>query len=204
MVCQGCYRITLRVILCDDCRARLCPAPERLLASGTRVIAAFEHSGPARTLSHHLKYRGIVSYAELVAAVLAEKVPRAPLVPVPRAISRWAKYGVDPAEVLACSLARRLDVPVYRLLRGALHSPRRAGGDHRRPVVLPQLRKRTLEKVLVVDDVMTTGATLEAAVSVLGASHVRAAVVANAVPAMSVQLRLGRPDAPSQARNEEL
>lgn len=204
MVCQGCYRITLRAILCDDCRARLRPAPERLLTGGIRVIAAFEHTGPARRLSHHLKYRGVVSYAELVAAVLAEKVPRAPLVPVPRARSRWAKYGIDPAEILARSLAKRIDVPVYRLLKAPIHAPRRAGGDHDRPVPLPGLRKRTLEKVLVVDDVLTTGATLEAAVSVLGASHVRAAVVANAVPAMSGQLRRSRWDAPRQARNEGL
>jgi predicted amidophosphoribosyltransferase len=189
MLCQGCYRITSRAILCDDCRARLRPAPERLLRGGIRVIGAFEHTGPARTLSHHLKYRGIISYAELVATVLAERVPRSPLVPLPRARSRWAKYGIDPAEVLARSLAKRIGVPVYRLLRAPIHAPRRAGGNHDRPVAHPELRKRTLEKVLLVDDVMTTGATLEAAVSVLGASHVQAAVVANAVPAMSGHLR---------------
>lgn len=204
MVCQGCYRVTSKALLCHGCRARLRPAPERLLAGGIRVIAAYEHSGPARTLSHHLKYRGIVSYAELVAAVLAERVPREPLVPLPRVRSRWAKYGIDPAEILARSLAKRIDVPVYRLLRAPIHAPRRAGGDHDRPVVFSELRKRTLEKVLVVDDVLTTGATLEAAVSVLGASHVRAAVVANAVPAMSGQRRRSRWDAPRQARNEGL
>lgn len=151
------------------------------------MVAAFEHSGPARALAHHLKYRGVVSYANLVAVVLADKLPRAPLVPVPRARSRWAKYGVDPADVLASTVAKKLGVPVYHLFRARLHTRRRAGGDHRTPVPVPQLRKRTLEKVLLVDDVMTTGATLEAAVRVLGASHVRAAIVANAVPDLAGQ-----------------
>lgn len=146
------------------------------------MIAAFEHSGPARVLAHHLKYRGLVDYARLVAVALAPEIPQGPLVPVARSMSRRLRYGTDPALLIATFLSRETGSPVYRLLRAPLHTSRRAGGDHDRRVAAPGLRKRTLESVVLVDDVMTTGATLEAAVFAIGVEQVRAAVVANAVP----------------------
>lgn len=146
------------------------------------MIAAFVHSGPARVLAHHLKYRGLDGYALLVAAMLAPRLPEAPLVPVARALSRRVRFGTDPALVIASQLSRETGLPVYRLFKPPLHSRRRAGGDHGLEVPMPHVRKRTLEKVVLVDDVLTTGATLEAAVSAIGVNQVRAAVVANAVP----------------------
>lgn len=146
------------------------------------MIAAFEHSGPARVLAHHLKYRGLDGYARLVAATLAPRMPPGPLVPVARAWSRRLRYGTDPALLIASHLSQETGSPLYRLLKAPWHSRRRAGGDHRAEVPLPRLRKRTLENVVLIDDVMTTGATLEAAVSAIGVNQVRAVVVANAVP----------------------
>lgn len=181
MLCQACHRPTTKACLCEACRLLLRPAPDQLLPSGVRVLAAFEHSGPARALAHHLKYRAVLGFAEIVASTVAPRLPPGPLVPVARSISRRARYGIDPALVLATSIARETGYPVLRLLKPPLHATRRAGGDHSRVVPAPSLRKRTLEKVLLVDDVMTTGTTLEAAVSAIGVGQVRAAVVANAV-----------------------
>ncbi|MBW3666959.1 MAG: hypothetical protein KY394_05120, partial [Actinobacteria bacterium] len=83
MVCLVCHRVD-RSALCQRCRLSLRPAPERLLPGGIRLVSAFEHTGAARELIHHLKYRGITGYADLVAALLAPRIPRLPLVPVPR------------------------------------------------------------------------------------------------------------------------
>ncbi len=182
MLCQACHRPGTTRLLCRSCSSRLRPAPDQILSGGIPVIAGFEHSGPARLLAHHLKYRGLVGYARLVAAILAPRVPPCPLVPVPRSLSRRLRYGTDPALLLATFVSKETGNPVLRLLRAPLHVPRRAGGDHRREVRSPRLRKRTLEYVVLVDDVMTTGATLEAAVYAIGVGQVRAAVVANAVP----------------------
>jgi predicted amidophosphoribosyltransferase len=184
MLCLVCQSVT-RGSLCPGCRSTLKPAPDRLLAEGIRVIAAFEHDDAARVLIHHLKYRGITNYAELVADLLAPRLPALPLVPVPRALTRRVRYGVDGARVVATVLARRLRVPVVDALAAPLHAPRRAGRDHARGVPPYRLRSRVPTECLVVDDVVTTGGTILAAVAALGSARVRTAVTANLVPRAS-------------------
>lgn len=193
MLCQTCYQAGTVWMVCQTCRRSMRPAPDRVLHGAVPVLAAFEHSGPARLLAHHLKYRGLSGYASLVAATLAPRVPEGPLVPVSRALSRRLKYGTDPSSMIASELSRLTGSPVFHLFQPVFHTRRRAGGDHHAEAPIPVLRKRTLEKVVLVDDVMTTGATLEAAVSAIGVRQVRAAVVANAVPDRSV--RRSRPHA---------
>lgn len=149
------------------------------------MIAGFEHTGPARVLVHQLKYWGITGYADLIASILGPRLPRLSLVPIPRAWSRRARFGVDPALVLALSLAKVARVPVRSALSPPIHTPKRAGGDHRRPVLPFRLRAMPESPIVLVDDVVTTGATLEMAIGVLGAERVALAVAANAAPAVS-------------------
>lgn len=181
MVCLGCHTVTTAQ-LCSTCRASIHHAADRLLPGGLRLIAAFEHERVARTLVHHLKYRGVTAYARLVADVLATRVPPLPLVPIPRALSRRLKYGVDPAREIAGALSRRMGVPVVDALVPHLHAPRRAGRDHSRSVQPFRSRSVLRSQVVIVDDVVTTGATITAAVDAIGAEHVRVVVAANAVP----------------------
>jgi predicted amidophosphoribosyltransferase len=132
-----------------------------------------------------LKYRGVTSFADLAAEALEPLVPRLPLVPVPRALTRRIRYGVDPAGVLASALARRLDVPVEPLLVPHLHRSRRAGRDHGKAVSLFTVRPSQCPEVVLVDDVVTTGATMAAAILSLGPERVRMAVAANTVSGVS-------------------
>ena len=180
MVCLGCHQVTGGRV-CVSCVATIRPAADRLLAGGIRVVAAFEHEGAAKTLVHHLKYRGVIEVAELAAEVLAPRVPRLPLVPIPRALSRRVKYGVDPARALAAALGRRLGTPIVDGLVPPLHAPRRAGRDHSRPVRPFRTRSALRYPAIVVDDVLTTGATAVAAVDAIGAGLVQAVVSASVV-----------------------
>ncbi len=168
-------------MLCQGCSRSLRPAPERLLPGGIPLVAAFEHHGPAKTLVHHLKYRGVTVYAEVVGEMLAERLPRAALVPIPRVLTRRLKYGVDPARVLASAIARRTGMPVLDALMPPVHSPRRAGRDHSRPVARFRSRSDLRYPVVLVDDVVTTGSTVLAAIEVLGSGLVGAVAAANVV-----------------------
>jgi predicted amidophosphoribosyltransferase len=184
MVCQVCHRMSPRW-LCVGCTEELRAVPDRVLPGGVRLVAAFEHTGPARVLVHHLKYRGVLGYAEMAATALASRLPALPVVPVPRSLSRRWRYGIDPSLVLAGRLAHHLGVPLWQLLAPPLHHRRRAGGDHHRPAPRFRLRSPPPGPVIVVDDVVTTGSTILNAVAALGPGQAVLAASANAVAQVS-------------------
>ncbi|MEX1124893.1 MAG: phosphoribosyltransferase family protein [Acidimicrobiia bacterium] len=155
------------------------------MSGGIRLVAAFEHSGPARALVHQLKYRGLTAYADLVALVLGPSLPPLPIVPVPRVWTRQLKYGLDPAVVLAERLAKSNGVPVMKSLVAPIHTRRRAGGDHTRPVAPFRITRMPATRCVLVDDVVTTGRTIEAAIGLLGPELVALVVSANAAPQVS-------------------
>jgi predicted amidophosphoribosyltransferase len=148
------------------------------------------YAGDGRRLLHALKYRNGrtlagplgVAMAELVGLGAADVVTWAPT-----ADRRRRSRGYDQAEVLARSVARSLGVPCRRLLRrtdrgGPQTGRRRAERLARAPSFAAT--RAVNGTVLVVDDVVTTGATLHAASAALlaaGAGAVRA-VAAAATP----------------------
>jgi predicted amidophosphoribosyltransferase len=162
----------------------LVAAPDRYLAGGMVVRAAFLHTGPARALVHRLKYEGIRSAAELLATALVERwgPPPGPLVPIPRAALRVWRFGVDPALELARAMAAISGTRVRIDLRAPLWAAQRAGrrGTDRRP---PRFATaRTPVPGVLVDDVLTTGTTLRAAATALGAGPTLALVATAAPP----------------------
>lgn len=156
------------------------PVPERLLPGGLRVVAPFEHIATARELMHLLKYRGVSYIAGLAAEILVTRIPELPLAPIPRVLSRRLRYGVDPAFLIAKEISARTGQPVIKALSAPLHARRRAGGDHHRSAPTLHVRSRPPFQVILVDDVVTTGATILAAAGALGRETVALAVAANA------------------------
>jgi predicted amidophosphoribosyltransferase len=145
---------------------RLRPGGERRLSEGLLVRSAFVHEQTARRLVHALKYRGLVAAAEVLAVAMAPLLDPGTrvLVPVPRTISRRWRYGVDSGLELAEAVGRRTGLPVVRALRAgwwhrARAAPRDAirGHPRFRPVVFAG------PGAMLIDDVLTTGATLTAA-----------------------------------------
>jgi predicted amidophosphoribosyltransferase len=170
MLCLSCTMPSVGP-LCETCRLELRPAHEVTVGPGLSGLAGFVHEGPARRLVHALKYRGVTAAAEPLAEAMTDRLPASAtaLIPVPRATLRALRYGVDPAEVLAFAVARRTGLPVVAGLLPRLWWRRHAGrrrSDRAVVSFLPSGLAVPLASVLV-DDVLTTGATVTAASAAL-------------------------------------
>lgn len=165
MVCLACARWS-PTSLCPACTERLAPAPERVLVDGLLIRAPFLHEGTARLLVRSLKYRGLLQAAEFLAERMTPLLPpsAAAIVPVPRAMVRRIRFGVDPAAELAGAIGRRTGLPVVPALRAPLWWPRHAGrGREQRHGIWFVGRMPAPPGAVLVDDVATTGTTLGAA-----------------------------------------
>lgn len=177
---------------CGRCR-RTPPAFDRL-------VAPWSYAPPLDAVIRALKFRRLDFLAPHLGSSLAEALQTAwagtrtgppdelVVVPVPLHWHRRFTRGYDQAQLIARAVAARLDLPLARLLRrnratppqSSLERPeRRRNLDGafrcRRP------RRVAGRSVLLVDDVVTTGATLDAAARALrraGAAYVLAAAAA--------------------------
>jgi predicted amidophosphoribosyltransferase len=174
-LCLSCRRLGSETV-CGRCVAALKRAPERLLATNLVARAPFLHSGPARAIVHNFKYRGIARAGHYLAKSMAPLVPNdCTLVPLPRVDWRLLRYGVDPAPELAQLLGVLTGAPVSHLLAVPVVSPdqaRRSRSDRQPPMFM--MRNPAPGPLVLVDDVVTTGGTLESVHRLFGSAVVMA------------------------------
>lgn len=150
---------------CADC-------PPRSISAAR---APFLYQGPLARAIRGMKFSGWHAVGPHLAGAMAKAAPG--LLPadvvtwVPLSRRRRARRGFDQAEVLARAVARRLDLPVRALLvrtRDTRAQARATGPERRRALGDAfAARGRVAERVLLIDDVLTTGATTSSCALVL-------------------------------------
>jgi predicted amidophosphoribosyltransferase len=196
VLCGACRRGLpwLRGPRCGRCGlpAPCSPCPARRLAFDASW-APVAHAGSARQVVRALKLGGKLALADAMAAQMAAAPPDGFLaadavVPVPPARARARARGFDPAALLARGVARRTELPLRPCLRRVGPAARQTGagaGVRRAPGrIRVEPTARAPARVLLVDDVHTTGATLHACARVLrsaGAEEVHALTYSRAL-----------------------
>jgi len=156
-----------------ECTAR-CGACLRTPPRQHGAAATFLYAAPVDGLLRRFKFHHDLAAGRLLSQLMLQRVPAfvdGPLAPVPLHRQRLRARGYDQALELARPLARALDLPLWQ-------------GVQRTRLTAPQsdleadARRRNLRnafgvtgpapaRLTLVDDVMTTGATLDAAASAL-------------------------------------
>ena len=191
--CAGCGRSG--ALLCPACRTAfqvpsrpadrfLTPDPGVVVGESLALaMAAFAYEGPLRRSLASLKYSGTSRLAPIL-AVAAEPALRrllsvsgpATLTPVPLHLERRRARGYNQALLMAAQLARLSEMPVAELLirvrpTTKQHRLNRAARLHNLRGAFAVTRGAVVpRRVIVVDDIITTNATLEACASVLVAA----------------------------------
>ena len=187
-VCRLCWsRVPLVAEACPSCAlpgSGRCPACTAAPPPVTRTRALGLYRGPLREIVLAYKFRGhdllaVPAGARLAALARGSGVSEDAdaVVPIPSTPHRNRERGYDPSDLLAAETARRLRLPVRRPLRRTRETaPQSSLPAARRPsnVAGAFSARSAAGRLLLVDDVLTTGATaFEAARALLAAGAAR-------------------------------
>lgn len=188
-ICEKCGEPVIVKGRCDKCRKHD-PGYELLRS-------CFVYTGPVRTALLKMKYHQQLGLGEVLAEYMAIYLQKCEweldcIVPIPLSEQRYKERGYNQVNVIAHPLSLMIS---WKYSTGALkrikHTASQVGlsGGERRKNVLGAFEAKPKivanKNILLIDDIATTGATIEAASNALlaaGAKKVRALTFARALP----------------------
>jgi len=211
--CAACGSVGAEV--CRSCR---CSIVEELRTSrlscsaGPNCTVVSEFDGRVRDVLSGMKFKNHRGAARYLGGLVARKLISDGVVPgvdvqavtwVPTTARRRRERGYDPSELMARIVGAQLGLPVVRMLE------RVDSGEQKSRSRLERLsgpgfrgRRTRFDRVVLIDDVVTTGATMAAASGALrtaGISHIHSAAVAATPRRRLVTLRSEREHYPTAA-----
>jgi len=171
------------------------------------------YEGTLRELIHLYKYSRMRTLSQPLADLLARALPLDErldaVTAVPLHWRREWQRGFNQSELLARAIAKRRGIPVVRPLRRARATQTQAGlsnTERRRNVAAAFVCRRGAQqlngqRVLLIDDVMTTGSTAAACANALKQAGA-AKVVLLTVARVDRRMRGGNPTSPTSVNGE--
>lgn len=165
-------------LVCKECIIALPVVETKTLDSPyiSSVTSVTSYKSTAKELLWKLKSSGAQEAANIMAECMVKLLPRDQkfiIVPIPTASSRVRQRGYDQAKLIARQIARKARLPYLNcLVRSGYAHQVGAGREQRLRQLETAFRVKNTElikdsKIILVDDVVTTGASLEIAAKVL-------------------------------------
>lgn len=184
LICEGCYLRLPRINqpTCFKCGQQLeCETDEYCydcIESGhqyTKGVASLVYNNTTKKMMYRFKYNNRREYKDFFGALLVSDYGQWMLnleldgiIPIPLYKKRYKERGYNQAALIAREIGRQIEVPVYEhyLVRGVATAPQKSLSDVERKKNLENAfqvieNKVQLKQVLLVDDIYTTGSTMD-------------------------------------------
>lgn len=192
--------------LCTDCWEQLPWYKQHIERHEHSILCAHHYDFPIDRIIQTYKYEQQLQYQNLLAHSLLNlrmsKVQA--IVPMPISIERLKERGYNQMLIIANIIAKELKIPVWQpVIRAAQHSQKGLSRIERLENIEDQFQiitteKRKYKKVLIINDVVTTGSSIHAlsqALEKLGCQQIYTACIAAGGIKQSSQLEESEIDA---------
>ncbi|ANF82599.1 competence protein ComF [Acinetobacter sp. NCu2D-2] len=190
--CQLCHAdYQTHYALCQDCWNSLPWSRTVIQRQALDIHIACDYAYPMDRLIQLFKYEQKLHLQSILAgSLLSLRLPKvSAIVPMPISTERIIERGYNQSLVLAKHIAKHLNVPVWQpITRRAQHSQKGLSRLERIEDIDSQFEinnpsKLCYRRVLIIDDVVTTGSSIRALsdqLKLLGCTHIHAACIAGA------------------------